>query len=110
MTGEAFYQCVFNNAGVMILHAKMSSNSQVPLAMLRTCPHPAPCCRCPAAACSPRGAPPARSRCPPHGTCPDPLCRRWHGKSYSSSSSIRRIRGGQSLVGGVRTAPKCGEE
>lgn len=103
MTGEAFYQCVFNNAGVMILHAKMSSNSQVPLAVLRTCPRPAPCCRWPAAACSPRGAPPARSR------CPDPLCRRWHGERYSSSS-IRGIRGGQGLVVGVRTAPKCGEE
>lgn len=36
MTGKAFYHRIFNNAGVMILHAEMSSNSQVTLTMQKT--------------------------------------------------------------------------
>lgn len=46
MTGKAFYHRAFNNAGAMILGAKMSGNSQVALATPTTFPHPAlPRCR-----------------------------------------------------------------
>lgn len=46
MTGKAFYHRAFNNAGAMILGAKMSGNSQVALATPTTFLHPAlPRCR-----------------------------------------------------------------
>jgi len=42
VTGTAFYQRMFNNAGVMISRAKMSGNSQVTPATLTPPPCPAP--------------------------------------------------------------------